>query len=183
MEDDEWVVDDLGIPDEAWVHRRLPQNSGATTKDLASGAECLGYGAFSYKDEDGMSAYLSHLMDREGIGPDDLVDWSRDKLARVTMLVVRRSEPGPPYTGKGRPVGRVAQGRDKETPGGAIEREALLYPADERVRRSHGLVRIEERPPGKELWNAFRVKLMLEAECRFAPGEEWQVNVDSALAP
>lgn len=169
----EWRVDDPAIPDMALVHRRLTGN-GSLVRDAITGAFVLGVNAYRYNDSDGMSVYVSTLMSVQGITDLDLIDWTSEQLARVSVAIVRRSEAGKTFSSKVPPVGTVPPGQSRETRGGVVAEEATEHPPDIRVRRSHGLVRMEARPPAKVLWNAFRNKLLQNSEVKTGRSEVWR---------
>ncbi|MGN6218607.1 MAG: hypothetical protein ACTHNQ_03815 [Microbacterium sp.] len=167
---DEWVVDDDSIPDGDYVHRRLTE-PGDLIIDQISGELTLGITAYRYAN-DGMSVYITQAMTAQGLTDVDLVTWEGQALARVTVATVRRADEGAEYVSRAQPGGTVAQGEERETPGGVIYSEGDHH--DERLRRSHGLVRVHERPPAKRLWNAFRNKLLQNTEVKRARNAAWQ---------
>lgn len=169
---DEWQVDDPAIPDTAHLHRRLTE-PGSIVIDSVSGSPTLGINAYQYKDFDGMSVYISVLMTAHEVTDVELVDWTAQRLARVSAATARREEAGEPFQSKRSQVGTVAQGEERETRGGVIASEATDGPDDVRIRRSHGLVRLAERPPARVLWNAFRNKLIQTSEVKLSPEAEW----------
>jgi hypothetical protein len=164
-----WAIDDESIPNTAFAHRRLAK--GDTVVDLATGSITLSASAYTYR-EDGMSVYVSTAMEDQGVEDVELIDWSKHKLARVTVEVVRRQDAGEPYSKNPR-AGTVAAGEEVETAGGVILDEAS-EPDDERIRKSHGLIRIEDRPPARTLWTAFRHKLIQGSQVKPSESSSWE---------
>lgn len=171
MEDEKWIVDDAAIPDEAYVHRRLTSQSHVVI-DSRSGRYAIGTSAYSYR-EDGMSVYVSSAMDSEGLSDTDLLGHCSNGLARVQVLTIRREDLGASYAKDHVPFGTVADGEERETRGGVILRQAIDGPEDERIRKSHGLVRIPEPPVARKLWNAFRNKLIQGSEIKHSDEAGW----------
>lgn len=175
--DADWVVDDASIPDEAKSLRKLTEPGQVIFDDL-SGALVAGVSAYAYRDADGMSVYVSTAMEEQELSVADLMRHCERGIVRVSVATIRRDNEGTPYK-KHDISTTVAAGERKETPGGVIMREATTGPEDLRIRRSHGLVRIRERPTARTLWNAFRHKLIQGSEyC--APGTETWVAANGA---
>lgn len=177
---DDWIVDDENIPDGAFAHRRLTQ-PGDTVIDMESGALTIGASAYAYKS-DGMSVYVSTAMEVEGVSDGDLIDWERERLARVTAKTVRRENQGQEFQSKHPPIGTVLAGQKLEPRGGITLKAAADYPDDERVRRSHGLIRVAEAPPARTIWNAFRNKLIQGSEMKGAKDAPW-VDATGSVSP
>jgi len=170
--DPEWVVDDEDVPDEATLFRRVPDQPDFLDVDLNGGPPRLGLGVFSYKDEDGMSVYVSSRMKDEDISDEELIDWKRVYLCRFPVATVRRADAATPY-----PDGTAPVGSDTETAGGVVL-DVASFPDDERVQRSHGLVRIPIPPKAagwRPMWNAFRIKLMQATHVKVAKSADWIV--------
>lgn len=166
-DDDTWVYDDPGIPAEAYVHRRLTEQSHLVFDD-EEGRYVISIAAYRYADADGMSVYVSSEMDKQGIADADLLAYCSFGLARVQVVTIRG----------GQSLAGADAGASMSTAsgvsGGVILREAKDFPADdERVRKSHGLVRIHVRPSGKPYWNAFRNRLIQGSEYRASLTAPW----------
>lgn len=161
---DEWVVDDDSIPDDAHIHRRLI-DPGDLVIDQISGQFTVSPAAYRYLN-DGMSVYVSTAMATNEISDVELIAWNGQALARVAVATVRRADRGEVFASKAPPTGTVVAGEDHEQAGGVTLSEAQDGPEDARVRRSHGLVRLGERPPARVAWNAFRNKLLQASEVK-----------------
>ena len=160
----EWVVDDDSIPDDAHIHRRLI-DPGDLVIDQISGQLTVSPAAYRYSN-DGMSVYVSTAMAVNEISDVELISWDGHALARVTVATVRRADEGEAFASKAPPKGTVVAGEDHEQAGGVTLSEAQDGPEDPRVRRSHGLVRLRERPPARQAWNAFRNKLLQASQVK-----------------
>ncbi len=174
---DDWIVDDPAIPDAAYVHRRLNDSQALVFDDLL-GRWVPTIAAYTYRG-DGMSVYVSTAMLEHALTDDELLPMCTYGLARVTVEVVRRTDTGTAYN-KADMTSTVADGEAHETAGGVIMAPAETGIDDERVRHSHGLVRIRERPVARKLWSAFRHKLLQGTEYRRSAADAWQHAFDSA---
>lgn len=172
MESQTWTVDDSAIPDSDHVYRRFNIKTD-TLPDLLTGKKTLQCKAFRY-DHDGMSVSVASAMATQKIEPEELVDWSERGIVKIPVEVVRRQFPGLPFETKDPPAGTVASGKILESPGGVLMNEVKTE-GDPRIGKSHGLVRIDSRPPASTEWKAFRNKLMLAAEIKFESGAIWRL--------
>lgn len=153
--EDEWIVDDPSIPDATWTYRNFPRQPTFLVPDALGGPPHLATSVFSYGTADGMSVSLSHLMAHEGIGPQDLVsDWATHHVARVAVNTVRHND-----SVRGGVVASVG--------------DASL---EERVARSHGLVRVALRPgprEAKRLWNDLRLEMLKASDYLLCSAGSW----------
>lgn len=170
MVEGEWVIDDPRIPDEAYVHRLVTDSQQLVYNDLLC-RNVLNISAYSYRG-DGMSVYVSTAMQALELSDDELMPYCAYGLARVAVGVVRRTDPGVSFS-KHDVSMTVASGEQLETPGGVTLSPALGGPEDQRIRDSHGLVRIREKPVARPLWSAFRHKLLQGTELRLTTGSAW----------
>lgn len=173
----DWIIDDPGIPEDAFAHRRLTDSQQVVFDDLL-GRSVLNISAYTYRD-DGMSVYVSTAMAELELSDDELMPHCEHGLARVPVSVVRRRMPGKSYS-KGDVTSTVAADETLETAGGVIMSDATDGPEDTRIRKSHGLVRIHERPVARRLWNAFRHKLLMGSEYRASVNDGWHSVTEAA---
>jgi len=161
IDDEEWVYDDPAVPSDAYVHRRLNDKQHLVFDD-EMGRFVISIAAYRYVDADGLSVYVSSEMEKNRIVDDTLFEYCSYGLARIQVSIIRSPEPGAPTD----PVAA-------QISGGVILREAESFPEDERVRKSHGLVRIHVRPHGKPFWPLFRHKLIQGSEYRASVHDSW----------
>jgi hypothetical protein len=152
---DDWIADDPSIPDDTWTYRRFPSKPSHLIPDALGGPAQLATSVYSYGTTDGMSINLSNLMQEEGITAEDLVaDWSTHHVARL-------------------PVGTV---RENESQAGGVVVSPDLSIDDQRIGRSHGLVRVAIRPGAagaKTMWNDLRLEMLKASEYITGTASTW----------
>lgn len=174
-----WQVDDHSIPDSAYVYRRIKLEVD-TVRDLADGSRILNLSAYRYTD-DGMSVFISWMMNHLGVTLEQITDWSTNKgngLARVTLAVIRREDEGEEYVSRTPPIGTVLPGSEREQRGGVVFTPANDSSLSIRVRMSHGLVRIDQPPKATQEWNAFRNKLVQNTQLLTELSGTWNNSVN-----
>ncbi|RRQ29225.1 hypothetical protein DK926_04915 [Rhodococcus sp. Eu-32] len=131
-DDDAWIVDDVSVADEVYLHRRVKKiPTHFETKDWMTGEAVLHPAAYRL-DNDGMSVQIDTLLNRCPASRDDLCEWGTYGVGVFAARVPRSAGGG------------VIASED--------ERDSILG-------KAHGLVRPRQRGD-KVHWRAVRKELI-----------------------